>query len=78
MVLTSSEQDIDIQRAYALGANSYLGKPPDAEKLQETVRRIKEYWMELNQLGPQCVEFAHGGKGAEPPPVEIRNKSSLG
>ena len=27
VVLTSSQQDIDIDRAYALGANSYLVKP---------------------------------------------------
>jgi DNA-binding response OmpR family regulator len=60
IVLTSSKQDRDIERAYALGANSYLVKPPDVQHLVAMVKRIKEYWMETNQIGPPCVEFARG------------------
>jgi CheY-like chemotaxis protein len=60
VVLTSSRQDADIQKAYALGANSYLVKPPDVHQLVAMVKRIKEYWIETNQLGPPCVELARG------------------
>jgi CheY-like chemotaxis protein len=60
VVLTSSRQDADIEKAYALGANSYLVKPPDVHQLVAMVKRIKEYWMETNQLGRPCVEFARG------------------
>jgi DNA-binding response OmpR family regulator len=60
IVLTSSKQDRDIELAYALGANSYLVKPPDVQHLVAMVKRIKEYWMETNQIGPPCVEFARG------------------
>ena len=60
VVLTSSKQDSDIERAYALGANSYLVKPPDVQQLVAMVKKIKEYWMETNQIGPPCVEFARG------------------
>jgi CheY-like chemotaxis protein len=60
VVLTSSKQDADIEKAYGLGANSYLVKPPDADQLLEMVKRIKQYWMEINQLGPFCIEVAHG------------------
>jgi CheY-like chemotaxis protein len=60
VVLTSSKQDSDIERAYALGANSYLVKPPDVQQLVGMVKKIKEYWMETNQIGPPCVEFARG------------------
>lgn len=58
VVLTSSKQDADIEKAYQLGANSYLVKPPDADQLLEMVKRIKLYWMEINQIGPFCLEVA--------------------
>ena len=58
VVLTSSRQDADIAKAYSLGANSYLVKPPDVHQLEAMVKRIKEYWMEMNQLGPVCIELA--------------------
>jgi CheY-like chemotaxis protein len=61
VVLTSSKEDADIEKAYELGANSYLVKPPDAQRLFEMVKRIKEYWMEQNQMPPRCIEFAGGG-----------------
>src|SRR5438445_7212805 len=37
-VMTSSEHDPDISRAYALGADSYLTKPPNATTLMELVQ----------------------------------------
>ena len=64
VVLTSSKEDRDIEKAYNLGANSYLVKPPDAEGLSQMVRRIKEYWMEQNQMPPQCIEFSRGSRDA--------------
>jgi DNA-binding response OmpR family regulator len=60
VVLTSSRQDADIERAYSLGANSYLVKPPDVHQLVAMVKRIKEYWIEMNQVGPPCIQFANG------------------
>jgi CheY-like chemotaxis protein len=60
VVLTSSKQDADIEKAYSLGANSYLVKPPDVHQLVAMVKRIKEYWIETNQIGPPCIEFARG------------------
>ena len=41
VVLTSSDQPGDIRRAYALGANSYVVKPPTAEQLRELVQASK-------------------------------------
>jgi DNA-binding response OmpR family regulator len=60
IVLTSSKQDADIEKAYSLGANSYLVKPPDVHELVAMVKKIKEYWIEMNQVGAPCVEFARG------------------
>ena len=46
-ILTSSEHDPDISRAYQLGADSYLIKPPDAEALLALVQRLHAYWLIL-------------------------------
>ena len=47
----SPERAPDIKRAYDLGANSYLVKPVDLDKLVTLARGIEEYWLSLNQ-GP--------------------------
>jgi CheY-like chemotaxis protein len=49
VVFTSSRQSIDINRAYDLGANSYLVKPADLEKLSEIVKQLDSYWFLLNE-----------------------------
>jgi len=48
-VLTSSDQPDDINRAYDLGANSYLLKPHNSSHLSELVAQVKHYWLDLNQ-----------------------------
>jgi len=48
-VLTSSDQPDDINRAYDLGANSYLLKPHNSGDLSELVAQVKRYWLDLNQ-----------------------------
>ena len=48
-VLTSSDQPDDINRAYDLGANSYLLKPHNSNELSELVGQVKRYWLDLNQ-----------------------------
>jgi CheY-like chemotaxis protein len=48
-VLSSSEEQADIEQAYALGANSYLTKPIDFNTLLEMVRGIGFYWVNLNR-----------------------------
>jgi CheY-like chemotaxis protein len=50
VVLTSSIADSDIDRAYALGANSYLSKPNNLEAVQELVELIGQYWLGKNRL----------------------------
>ena len=48
-ILTSSDQATDIDRAYDLGANSYLLKPHGSHELTDLVNRLQRYWLELNQ-----------------------------
>jgi CheY-like chemotaxis protein len=59
VVLTSSRHSADINRAYDLGANSYLSKPDTSAKLHDLVSHIQQYWVEVNE-GPDL----HGGAPA--------------
>jgi CheY-like chemotaxis protein len=49
VVLTASESDPDIKRAYRLGANSYLVKPPTLEKITTLAKNLDRYWLTLNR-----------------------------
>jgi CheY-like chemotaxis protein len=48
IVLTSSNEAWDVSRCYALGANSYVVKPPTTEQLEELAKAFKWYWLEYN------------------------------
>ena len=49
VILTSSNQDPDIAKCYALGANSYIVKPVDSNNFFLTIKEIGLYWMVLSQ-----------------------------
>lgn len=49
VVLTSSRENVDVNRAYDLGANSYLVKPVAFDGLMEMVRTLNQYWLILNE-----------------------------
>ena len=49
VMLTSSRDSGDINRAYDLGANSYLVKPVEFENLLDLIRSLNMYWLVLNQ-----------------------------
>jgi two-component system response regulator len=50
VVLTTSDDERDVQACYALGANTYVRKPVDLGTFIAAVRRLKEYWLELALL----------------------------
>jgi two-component system response regulator len=49
VVLTSSEDKGDLAESYRLGANSYIRKHTDPEKFRESIQRLCDYWLELNE-----------------------------
>jgi CheY-like chemotaxis protein len=49
IVLTSSEEMRDVNRAYQLGANSFLVKPMELEDLNHLTQAINNYWLWLDK-----------------------------
>lgn len=49
VMVTSSKEDPDIQRAYELGANSYVVKPVVFEAFQQVMIHLGFYWLLVNQ-----------------------------
>jgi CheY-like chemotaxis protein len=54
VVLTSSKQSVDVNRAYDLGANSYLVKPVALDDLLNMITMLNHYWLNTNEM-PQLT-----------------------
>lgn len=52
VVFTSSRHDEDVNKAYELGANSYVVKPVGFDTLVELVRLLNQYWFTTNEQAP--------------------------
>lgn len=50
IVLTTSADEQDIDGCYKKGANTYIQKPVDLDKLFQAVKHMKEYWFEIAVL----------------------------
>jgi len=53
VVVSSSDRPEDIQRCYALGANSYLLKRFDPRGPGTYLAEAARYWIEMNQVTPE-------------------------
>ena len=49
IMLSSSRENPDIAKCYALGANSYIVKPLNFEGFSEAIRSLSFYWLILNE-----------------------------
>jgi CheY-like chemotaxis protein len=63
VMLTSSNQEADIHRAYLQGANGYLVKPSKVEELVAMATAIKDFWLLQNRphLRPQPPQPRQNG-----------------
>src|SRR3954469_6011780 len=55
IVLTSSEREADVQRAYSLGANSYFTKPTSFEEFRDMIKVVYDYWALAKRPKPLLV-----------------------
>ena len=67
VVLTSSDYISDVNRAYELGANSFMVKPLDFENFLELSRVMTSYWLQLSKT-PQ---ISRPPLPARKPPYEL-------
>jgi two-component system response regulator len=49
VVLTSSQEERDINECYKLGVNSYVVKPVEFDKFHKVVGDLGTYWLVLNK-----------------------------
>ncbi len=50
VVLTTSQAEQDIARAYDLHANCYITKPMDLDKFLSTIREIHRFWFSVGRI----------------------------
>ncbi len=56
VVLTGSDETRDHQKAYALGARSYLVKPPQAKDIRQFIDSMTSYWGGPGGLSPVFIK----------------------
>ena len=53
LILTSSDAECDVQRAYQLGANGYLVKPAAIGDFMKKIRGLHSFWRNIALLPPR-------------------------
>ena len=59
VMLTSSREEPDLQRAYDLGVNAYVVKPVDFQAFVEAVKQLGVFWAVHNEPPPGSVPRPH-------------------
>lgn len=59
VVMTSSREEGDVLRSYALGVNAYVVKPVNFGEFVEAVKQVGAFWAIVNEPPP--------GRGPQPP-----------
>lgn len=55
VVLTSSQAEEDVARAYELSANCYVSKPVGLEQFMTIVRSIEQFWLTVVKLPREVI-----------------------
>lgn len=50
VILTTSEAERDVSRAYDLHANCYVKKPTDLDEYMEVIRACENFWLHIVRL----------------------------
>lgn len=55
VMMTSSREEQDLVKSYALGANAYVVKPVDFQQFVDSIKQIGFFWAILNEPPPGCA-----------------------
>jgi two-component system, chemotaxis family, response regulator Rcp1 len=53
VILTTSDSDRDVLKAYDLNANCYVTKPVDLDQFIKVIHTIDEFWLSIVRLPPK-------------------------
>jgi CheY-like chemotaxis protein len=75
IVLTTSFYGPEIKRAYDLGANSFITKPPEFSQLMASLKEVGEHWLRRAIL-PQAGPFIPSPVLAPGSPKALKNRAA--
>ncbi len=55
VMLTSSREESDLVRSYALGVNAYVVKPVNFQQFMDAVKLLGAFWAMHNEPPPGCI-----------------------
>ena len=73
VVLTSSREERDVERAYDLGVNGYVVKGIDFTDYRATLQALANYWGSVNELPPGLVERRRGVRARSAAEADARS-----
>ncbi len=53
VMLTTSQQEIDVLESYNLGVNAYIAKPVDMDQFITAIQNLQQFWLVLAVLPPK-------------------------
>ncbi len=56
VILTTSDDDVGIDKTYELHANCYITKPIDLNQFMKVIKAIEEFWFTIVKLPSRCGE----------------------
>jgi CheY-like chemotaxis protein len=66
VMMTSSREEQDLVKSYALGANAYVVKPVDFQQFVDSIKQIGFFWAILNEPPPGCAVKPQTAAGRRP------------
>lgn len=70
VLLTSSNLQEEMLRAYVEGANSFLQKPVDFDHFDELIRNAGYYWLRVNQHPEKLLLVSNDAEETEDQPLD--------
>lgn len=60
IILTTSDAQEDIKKAYDLGANSFLTKPSDHQALKDLAKNLHAFWFDVTKMADRLPRVLAG------------------